>query len=421
MLFLYVFYQIIINSYKKTQEVPFDDEGSFHGPRSYDAAAAEDVVELEFVYHKTESNAIDAMETVINNFNAANPGIKVNFVQVPDTATVLQSRAQLNEMPDMFGCTTGNMFELMFEDGIIMDLTGQEFLSSVEPSSLEMSTYNGKNWRLPYSLSCYGLYVRTDIFEEQGLALPTTWDELMDVCEKLTAAGITPFALPDKTMVYQRMERMMSFMSEDDTEFKQIAAGELEAKDSKLLQNYANASLQIVNYMTPESLGAEYTESYQQLIAGQAAMTINGGWSLATLKDYDPDIKVALIPMPNPTGEESKVVVSIDTNFCISSSTKHPEECLKFFEYLAQPEVAQVYANKEGSPCVINGVTVSTPELSVISEAMAEGKICLSQNAIWPSGFRKALGNVATELEIDQDVDAFYEGAAEVIDEYYNN
>ena len=384
-------------------------------------ASAEDVVELEFVYHKTESNAIDAMETVINNFNAANPGIKVNFVQVPDTATVLQSRAQLNEMPDMFGCTTGNMFELMFEDGIIMDLTGQEFLSSVEPSSLEMSTYNGKNWRLPYSLSCYGLYVRTDIFEEQGLALPTTWDELMDVCEKLTAAGITPFALPDKTMVYQRMERMMSFMSEDDTEFKQIAAGELEAKDSKLLQNYANAALQIVNYMTPESLGAEYTESYQQLIAGQAAMTINGGWSLATLKDYDPDIKVALIPMPNPTGEESKVVVSIDTNFCISSSTKHPEECLKFFEYLAQPEVAQVYADKEGSSCVINGVTVSTPELSVISEAMAEGKICLSQNAIWPSGFRKALGNVATELEIDQDVDAFYEGAAEVIDEYYNN
>lgn len=384
-------------------------------------AAAEDVVELEFVFHKPEANAIDAMETVINNFNAANPGIKVNFVQVPDSGTVLQSRAQLNEMPDMFGCTTGNMFELMFEDGIIMDLTGQEFLSSVEPSSLEMSTYNGKNWRLPYSLSCYGLYVRTDIFEEQGLALPTTWDELMDVCEKLTAAGITPFALPDKTMVYQRMERMMSFMSEDDTEFKQIAAGELEAKDSKLLQNYANAALQIVNYMTPESLGAEYTESYQQLIAGQAAMTINGGWSLATLKDYDPDIKVALIPMPNPTGEESKVVVSIDTNFCISSSTKHPEECLKFFEYLAQPEVAQVYANKEGSPCVINGVTVSTPELSVISEAMAEGKICLSQNAIWPSGFRKALGNVATELEIDQDVDAFYEGAAEVIDEYYNN
>ena len=102
--------------------------------------------------------------------------------------------------------------------------------------------------------------------------------------------------------------------------------------------------------MTPESLGAEYTESYQQLIAGQAAMTINGGWSLATLKDYDPDIKVALIPMPNPTGEESKVVVSIDTNFCISSSTKHPEECLKFFEYLARPKWLRSMPIRKAAP-----------------------------------------------------------------------
>ena len=132
-------------------------------------AAAEDVVELEFVYHKTESNAIDAMETVINNFNAANPGIKVNFVQVPDTATVLQSRAQLNEMPDMFGCTTGNMFELMFEDGIIMDLTGQEFLSSVEPSSLEMSTYNGKNWRLPFYTNILNAIVPVQIWTIIGV------------------------------------------------------------------------------------------------------------------------------------------------------------------------------------------------------------------------------------------------------------
>ena len=57
----------------------------------------------------------------------------------------------------------------------------------------------------------------------------------------------------------------------------------------------------------------------------------------------------------------------------------------------------------------------------MINEAMAEGKVCISQNAIWPSGFRKELGNVATELEIEQDMDAFFDGATEVIEEYYNN
>ena len=197
-------------------------------------AVADEAVELELVFHKPEANAIDALQKVVDAFNAENPGIKVNMIQVPDTNTVLQT------------CTTSNMYELMFDDGIIMDLTGQEFLNNAEASTLELSTYKGKNWRLPYSLSCYGLYVRTDIFEEQGLALPTTWAELMDVCEKLEAAGITPFTLPDKTFVYQRMERMMSFMAEDDSEFRAIAAGEMEAKDTKELNAYGSSALELV-------------------------------------------------------------------------------------------------------------------------------------------------------------------------------
>ena len=384
-------------------------------------AQAEDVVELEYVIHKTETAAIDGMQTVIDAFNEQNPGIHVTMTQVPDAATVLQTRAQTNEMPDLFSCTTSTMFEIMFEDGLIMDLTGQPFLENVEAETLKLSEYNGKNWRMPYSLSCYGLYIRTDIFEEQGLAWPTTWDELMDVCEKLTAAGITPFTLPDKTMVYQRMERMMSFISDDDEEFKQIAAGELEAKDSKTLQTYANAALQLAEYMTPESLGAEYTESYQQLLSGEAAMTINGQWSLTTLKDYDPDVQIALIPLPNPTGEESSVVVSIDTSFCISSSTQHPDECLKFLEFLSQTETAQTYTDIEGSPNVIKGVQYNVSELEKINVTMAAGHIVSSQYAIWPSGFRKELGDVATNLEIDRDLDIFYEDAALVIDDYYND
>ncbi|MGN0763304.1 MAG: ABC transporter substrate-binding protein, partial [Aristaeellaceae bacterium] len=250
-------------------------------------ALADDVVELELVFHKPEASAISGLQAVIDAFNAQNPGIRVVLNQIPDTETVMQTRAQTNEMPDMFSCATSTMYEIMFADGMILDLTGQPFLSNVQESTLALAAYEGRNWRLPYSLSYYGLYVRTDIFEEQGLAYPTTWDELMDVCAKLKDAGITPFTLPDKTFVYQRMERMMSYMSEDDTEFKQIAAGELAAQDSVVLKAYAEASLQLAENMTVESLGAEYTESYQQLLAGQAAMTINGQWSLTTLKDYD--------------------------------------------------------------------------------------------------------------------------------------
>lgn len=381
---------------------------------------AGDVVELEYVIHKSESEAIEGMQKVIDAFNTENPGIHVTLTPTPDFATVIQTRAQTNEMPDLFSCVTNNMYEIMFRDGLIMDLTGKPFLANVEDETLALSTYEGKNWRMPYSLSYYGLYVRTDIFEQQGLSFPTSWDELMDVCEKLQTAGITPFALPDKTMVYQRMERVMGIISDNDEEFKKIAAGEMAAADSKVLTAYAASAVKIADYMTEESYGSEYTESYQQLLAGQAAMTINGQWSLLTLKNFDPNVQVALIPLPNPTGEVSRVPVSIDTSFCVSSSTKHPEEALKFLEFLSRVEVAQMYTDIEGSPNVIKGVQYNVPELEKVTEKMNAGEIFISLNSIWPSGLRKELGDAATNLVIDKDVDAFLSEAEYIIDEYYN-
>ncbi|NLD04018.1 MAG: extracellular solute-binding protein [Clostridiales bacterium] len=383
-------------------------------------AMAGGVVELEYVIHKSESEAIEGMHKVIDAFNAENPGIHVTLTPPPDFATVIQTRAQTNEMPDLFSCVTNNMYEIMFRDGLIMDLTGQPFLANVADETLALSTYESRNWRMPYSLSYYGLYVRTDIFEQQGLAFPTTWDELMDVCAKLQAAGITPFALPDKTMVYQRMERVMGIISDNDEDFRKIASGELAAADSKVLTVYAASAVKIADNMTEESYGSEYTESYQQLLAGQAAMTINGQWSLLTLKNFDPNVQVALIPLPNPTGEVSRVPVSIDTSFCISSSTKHPEEALKFLEFLSRKETAQMYTDIEGSPNVIKGVQYNVPELEKVTEKMNAGEIFISLNSIWPSGLRKELGDAATNLVIDKDVDTFLSEAEYIIDEYYN-
>ena len=382
-------------------------------------ALADDVVNIEFQFHKGETDAINAMTAVIDAFNAANPGIHVEMNTAGDTNSMV-ARSQQDDLPDIFACQTSATFEKMFEAGQLMDLTGQDFLNNIVEGTLALSTYEGKNWRLPYSLSCYGLYVRTDIFEQQGLALPTTWDELMDVCEKLMAAGIYPFANPDKDMVYQRMERMMSMLADNDDEFKAIAAGELEAKDSKMLSVYAQASLDIAKYTNPLSAGAGYDESYQMLLKGEAAMTINGQWSLGTLLGFNPDIQLAMIPLPDPTGAVSNVIVSIDTSFVVSSKTKHPDECLKFLAYLSQTDVAQAYTDVEGSPNVVKGVVYSVKQLEKINDAMAAGHTMLSLNAVWPSGLRKALGLAATDLIVDKDLDAFYDECQLTIEEYYN-
>lgn len=401
------------------QETTAKEEASEAAPKEDSG----EVVEIEYLNHKTETEAIEAMDQLIAKFEEENPDIKVTQTTNPDFATVIVTRAQTNEMPDLFSCSTNNTYEQMFSDGLIMDLSGQDFFQNINDDTVALSQYEGKNWRLPYSLSLYGLYVRTDILEENGCEIPETYDELKAVCEKLQANGVTPFLCADQDsgVVGQRMERLMGIIEDNDEEFKAIAAGSLDVKDSKVLNTYIDSQIFIANNTTADSMGVDQESSYQNFVNGDGAMLINGTWTLASLKSYNPDIKVALVPFPNPTGEETKVPMSIDTSFCISASTKHPEECLKFLTFLAEAENAQIYCDGEGSPNVIEGVTYGVSEFERIIDSMSKGKLFVSLNAIWPSGMRNDLRDDAGNLIMDKDPQAFLDAAAEKIPSYYNN
>lgn len=382
-----------------------------------------EIVELEYLSHKNEKEAIKAMDVLIEKFNKENPNIRIIHTPSPDFTTVLTTRAQTNELPDIFSLTTNNTYEIMFRDGLILDLTGQEFLSNVQEETLGISTFEGKNWRLPYSLSAYGIYVRTDIFEENEIKIPTTYEELIQACEALQAKGITPFNTSDKDLgaIAQRMERIMGIVDDTDEEFKKIADGSLNPKDSIVLNAYVKVSNDITKYTTEDSLGVDATAIYQNYANDGGAMLIQGTWGLSTLKNFKPDIKLALIPFPNPTGGESKVPVSIDTSFCIAAGTKHKEEALKFLEFLSRAENAQIYTDHEASPNVIKGVNYKVDEFAAVTEKMDKGEIFVSLNAVWPSGLRNEMRDPAQALIMDLNGDAFIEAAAELIKNSYNN
>ena len=48
-------------------------------------------------------------------------------------------------MPDMVSCATSTLYEIMFADGVIRDLTCHPFLSNVLESTLALSAYEGRN------------------------------------------------------------------------------------------------------------------------------------------------------------------------------------------------------------------------------------------------------------------------------------
>ena len=59
-------------------------------------------------------------------------------------------------------------------------------------------TIGGKQWGIPYTYYQWGVYYRKDLFEANGISVPTTWDEFVAACATLKAAGITPITIGSK-------------------------------------------------------------------------------------------------------------------------------------------------------------------------------------------------------------------------------
>ena len=91
---------------------------------------------------------------------------------------------------------TQDQFKQKVANGYVQDLSEQEFFKNVEQSALEMTKQkDGKYYTLPYSRNYMGVYYNLDIFEENNLEIPTTWNEFLKVCKTLESKLFTPIGL----------------------------------------------------------------------------------------------------------------------------------------------------------------------------------------------------------------------------------
>lgn len=363
-------------------------------------------VEIEVFGQKPEAKEV--MTKLIKKFEDENPNIKINYSVPPDSKTVLITRIATNEMPDILNSFPAeDFYKNFFDEGLLLDLTNEPFINNVSDSMLSLSAYNGKQFALPMTLSAYGIYYRTDIFEKYNITPPKTYPELIEVCKQLKAAGITPFTFGDKNVggIAQRQERLIGVINKDSsTEFKKIATDDLN--DSPTLRKFGEVLLELEEYGPADSLAIDDPTATSQIVNGEVAMLISGTWMLKTMQTGDPNIKVSLIPFPNPVGE-TEIPINIDTSYSISSSTKHKPEALAFLNFLSQTENAQIYCDAEGTPNMIKGVVYDVPQFSLIKEMMDNNQDFLTQVNIWPEGLREEFKVPAQQLIIDKNLQQY--------------
>jgi multiple sugar transport system substrate-binding protein len=147
------------------------------------SAAAEDVV-LNYYSHAVENGTrLDIIEA----FEAENPGIKVNLVELSaDTNKKLQTintilQAQDSSM-DIFDAdvTWPPIFAAAGWVEPLEAYINEEDLNDFLPGPINAVDYMGHLWGMPYRTDAGMLYYRKDLLEKYDREVPETWDDLIN-------------------------------------------------------------------------------------------------------------------------------------------------------------------------------------------------------------------------------------------------
>lgn len=245
------------------------------------SASSDGKIHLE--YFNVKSEVTDIYDTLIAKFEEANPDIEIEQVNVPDPTTVLQTRMSTNDMPDILShWATDPVFVQMVDNDMLLDLTDQDFMSNVKPDMLSAVEYDGKAYCLPISTNAAGVFYNVDVFEENGLEVPTTYEELIADCDKLQAAGVTPFAFFNQD---SHSGQAIEILQVDDVEnfedaFAAIQDGSAKVEDYDGFRKSAEKILELNKYAQDDPFGTTYEQAIADFANGETAMIIGGIWMI---------------------------------------------------------------------------------------------------------------------------------------------
>lgn len=329
--------------------------------------------------NSAQQEILDA--TLIPAFEAAHPGVEVEYVDVPydDLLQKLTTSAAAEELPDLVRADLG--WVPRFADlGVLVPLSDvmpdfQQLADATFPGVLATNYFEGKYYGLPLDTNTRVLISNPDALAKAGLtAPPSTFAEFVALGESLKGSGVSLFA-DGGLGAWNIMPWIWSGGGD-------IADAELTTS-SGVLDSEANvATVQMLvdlfgaDQVSTGIIGNEGAISTSEgLPNGNYATILDGPWMTGIWADQFPDFEPVFSSVPAGPGGSVSVVGGED--IVLTASSQHQEAALEFIRF-TQSDEFQLALVPTGQLTVIQALGDKqielVPELKVFTEQLATAK-----------------------------------------------
>jgi raffinose/stachyose/melibiose transport system substrate-binding protein len=263
---------------------------------------------------------------------------------------------------------------------IFRDFSGDPVLSGVKPEYIRVignlgrageSEVNG----VPFAANASGLLYNEQLFEQYGVAVPTTFDELIAAARTFQAAGVTPFyGMLADNWTPQSPLASLSVQLQPPNFFEDRFVGRTTFAEG--WQTTAAGLDELYQYTQPDPLSKGYEDGTAAFARGESAMLLLGSYAVPQIRANDPAFTVGSMALPATDDPARTVLVSgVDVVLTASRDGAHPEESQRLIDFLMQPQVITAYCDAQVAIPTLTGLSNDDPALAGVQDYITTGKI----------------------------------------------
>ena len=309
------------------------------------ASAALAETTIEFIQWWEPEMPAGALRGIMNDFEAANPGIKVTLVSGPYSATHDQIvvGAASGTLSDVVGLD-GAWVNGLAKQGAISSMDGLMADAKYDKSQIaDIVKVDGQSVMFPLASFVYPVFVNLDLAKAAGVdKMPANRTEFADAAKKMTHADknqygwVLPLSLQNPGGI---QNDVMSWVWASGASMLKDGKPDLENSAVVGTLEYVK-SLQDAGVISPGIFAKKEQDKVEEFVNGRVGMMIDSLAHINLIRKRNPDLKFGISALPAVDGYTGKRGLPYASwGIGISNSSKHKADAWKLVSFLMSPEV----------------------------------------------------------------------------------
>lgn len=328
---------------------------------------SEGQVEIDFFHRWPNEPKNTYFTDLVKEFEAENPDIKVNVESVLNDAykDKIKVVAGSDNAPDVMFSWSNSFIAELVDGGNVMnldtwlaenpDIKDRYYESQMAPFQVDDVQYG-----LPIGMQAKLFFYNKDAFAKYGVEVPATWEDFTTALETFQSAGVTPieFGAQEQWPIAHYVGTLNQ---------RTLPAAVYEADQDPATGQFTDPGYvvaletlqEIAAFANSDATAVGHEAARNAWIAGDAPIMYMQGPEVAYFNDVTFDYGTFNFPGVKGGKGDPAQLTGAPEGFVVAANTKHPEESLRFLEFMLNKTNGIKYTEQAG-------------ELSAVVDAVAE-------------------------------------------------